>query len=857
MWRVHAIFLAISGLLLGPNGSALSQPTSDAIYSLLQRLELDRLQIAYLERELAEGADPARVTHYAADLAALLVRQMSAAESQEKSNAVEKRLQALLDSHPQINHPALQTTILQAEFFRVERLCQQAFDKSSDESIAGALRHVGDLLQRLENAQSQWTNEPRVPSDANNSRPSDYDAKESKLRDERVREGHLKQVQFLAAWLHYYEGVLSSGKELQIASWRESNAGFRKLIQLPPEKLLTELDSDWFELSEGPMARIVLGLGMTEQALGNSATANYCFSLLSTETVPASIRTRRASWRINSFVFADQFAQASQWLQSTRVADSEPKPPAAELAYIAQQIAGKRESSPTSSPDQMLFLNETLLHLVDAGELDLADGLLNSCAELLPTVTDPFYQHWLASRQAFQRGEKSGRAADFERAIAEASAALQYSTKQTRPAQSAQVRFLLAWSLLRADNHVSAAREFRQIAWMTRTLDPEQSAGAAWAGIQALIQSKNAEENSRQIFSAFDEFEQMHRNRPQISQAKLERLRLRASWHNDAQAAEQLAAIPPTNPLFADAQFAVCRVYRDRLIAAGDNVSEAEMQFSAMQKIVDPLSDERGTVDDRSYIKLLLLVADVALRFQPPKLDYAYTRISQARDIVEKNGWSDPILADVQAIRFRWATLSENTAEANELAQWLGEKAPTTDLKTIGAIYLAEQIERELASAPTDSELHERAFQFYRRLTEQLGDSPTDLRQSKNAFLAMARMAELEMATNRTEEADKHFEQLLSAAPNDLSLLQKAARCKTQMASYAAALELWRRIARGTQGEDWLEAKYNVIVCLGHTTPETAEEVLNQTLTLANEVPEHWRGRFEELRKQLASGRRP
>ncbi len=113
------------------------------------------------------------------------------------------------------------------------------------------------------------------------------------------------------------------------------------------------------------------------------------------------------------------------------------------------------------------------------------------------------------------------------------------------------------------------------------------------------------------------------------------------------------------------------------------------------------------------------------------------------------------------------------------------------------------------------------------------------------------------MATNRIADADMHYEQLLKADPNDLSTLQKVARGRTQSANYSAALELWRRIARGTQGEDWLEAKYHVVDCLSHTTPNAAKEVLDQTLTLAQDVPDHWRERFEKLRKQLVTDRRP
>ncbi len=725
---MYAIFLAVSGLWLVPIGPALSQQESDNVYPLLQRLELSHLQIVYLERELSNEKDASRASQTAAELAAALVKQLHAAESPEKTSPIVERLRSLLESHPEVRKPKLQAAILHAEFIRVERLCQSEFGELSGDAISQTQQRLRDLLVRVDDVQRQWSNNEGVVTNETNSPTATDD--ETRWRNARAREGLVKQLQFLAAWLHYYDGILSSDHDQQVVSWREANSGFRRLLEIPLEKPLTELESEWFELSAEPMSRIVLGLGMSEQALGNSASASYCFSLLHSPSVSATIRNRLELWRIHSFVFASQFGAAAQWMQAARNSGSDVLPPATELAIIAQQVAAKRISAATNSPEQIAFLNEVLLGLLEANELDLADQLLDSCAELLAAVTDPFYQRWLAGRRAFHRGQRSGRVADFKQAIADATAALQLAANQTRAAQTSQVRLMLAWSLLQSGQHDSAAREFRHVAWMTRTLDAEQSAQAAWSGIQALIQAPDAARNSRKIFNAIDELNRMHPGSSLLALANLERLRLQASWQNDLPSVDQLSAIESANPNYADAQLALCRIYYARCLADGVEALEADKQFLAIQEIVDRLSGDPQNTNGRATVKLLLLVADAALRFQPPKLEFAQTRISQAREIVEQNAWADPILADVQAIRFRWATLSKNTAVANELAQWLTDQAPSADLKMIGAIYLAEQIDRELASAPADVDVRERAYQLYRRLSEQFGNAPDDLRQS-------------------------------------------------------------------------------------------------------------------------------
>jgi hypothetical protein len=73
-----------------------------------------------------------------------------------------------------------------------------------------------------------------------------------------------------------------------------------------------------------------------------------------------------------------------------------------------------------------------------------------------------------------------------------------------------------------------------------------------------------------------------------------------------------------------------------------------------------------------------------------------------------------------------------------------------------------------------------------------------------------------------------------------------------ELKQFDEALPLWRRIARGLeQGEDWLEAKYHIAMCLAPTSPNEAGDILQQATVLAGELPAHWQARFDQLEAQL------
>ncbi len=64
-----------------------------------------------------------------------------------------------------------------------------------------------------------------------------------------------------------------------------------------------------------------------------------------------------------------------------------------------------------------------------------------------------------------------------------------------------------------------------------------------------------------------------------------------------------------------------------------------------------------------------------------------------------------------------------------------------------------------------------------------------------------------------------------------------------------SAAKHWRVIiaAFSADSEIWLKAKYNLILCLQETQPETAQAIYQQVRVLVPELPPAWKARFDRL----------
>jgi tetratricopeptide (TPR) repeat protein len=219
---------------------------------------------------------------------------------------------------------------------------------------------------------------------------------------------------------------------------------------------------------------------------------------------------------------------------------------------------------------------------------------------------------------------------------------------------------------------------------------------------------------------------------------------------------------------------------------------------------------------------------------------------------------NDPTWESLHLARLQWAKQTGDWARAEDSAVWLANQARSSHRRLVGLMSLAEKWDAALGASPESPQVIQQTLEAYRRLAEFFGETPHELGRSSNAFVAMTRLGDLYGLAGQWEEAERCYAALSAAAPNDLSTLQKLARCKTQLRKFDEALPIWRRIAQGTEGdEEWLEAKFQIAVCISQRSPQQAEELLEQTILLAGDLPESWRERIEQFRSQLKRDNKP
>ena len=156
-------------------------------------------------------------------------------------------------------------------------------------------------------------------------------------------------------------------------------------------------------------------------------------------------------------------------------------------------------------------------------------------------------------------------------------------------------------------------------------------------------------------------------------------------------------------------------------------------------------------------------------------------------------------------------------------------------------------------SRQSDPATLSQSLTVFRRLVKVLGSAPGVLSESKNAQVAMRRLAELELLDGNAEAADLIFESLTEYFPQQQQYIYGRAKSATALKDYATALPLWKKLAANANaGTDlWYESKYQMIACLLPTDPRAAAQIYRQTIRLSPELPPEWRLPFLELAAKL------
>jgi tetratricopeptide (TPR) repeat protein len=183
----------------------------------------------------------------------------------------------------------------------------------------------------------------------------------------------------------------------------------------------------------------------------------------------------------------------------------------------------------------------------------------------------------------------------------------------------------------------------------------------------------------------------------------------------------------------------------------------------------------------------------------------------------------------------------------------LADHAAGSPYELAGLMTLANSLDAEIREADSDevAELNPQAYAVYRRLTGLFNETSSQrVAGSRNARVALSRLAHYAVQLGKHAEAANLLEQLLDMAPKDRNYLRRASQAHAAAGQHEQALVHCRTLLRGLRkgSDEWFEAKMLQLKSLAQTDVEQARKVLRQFKLLYPDMGgDKWRDQFNEL----------
>lgn len=835
-----------------PPPNSVTSDESDKLGALLDRLGLDELELFRLDRKFEGSNDREQKKKIARQLVQLYSQQLlqQASELAQKGSgggteiqASRDRLSQLTAEFQELNQPPVRVAVIFADYMSAEsqfNVWRSDLKNADARNVASS--SFDSIIRRIESLKGQLESELGKLTEG---ATSDIDRDEALLRQEAKLEGLISQLQYIGGWCFYYRGVCHHNAELSQGFYSRADEEFRKLLNVGADQNLAETEVDWFDLDSVWVSRTVLGLALAEQALTRPDGAQGCFSILSESRVPRSIRDRLPIWQFYSFLYPQKFEVLRRVIQkqsSQRPFGNQDTTYWFTVGASAPQIAqsGDRDLA-------AIVAKIAAIQLAKLNKFQLIERLITEEKISLDDFESGFFENWIRANRWFNLADQKQNVTLYGQAEKALREALNQSNA-VDPVDAARCRYLLAWCQFRLQNYSAAANNYRRSAVVLRSVDPAISAGAMWLRYQALMKTRQRQQS---ILLALDELERMHPGSRYSQKAEFERMRIKAS-NGDQNSIDALHAVATTDPNYAAVQLELCRLDHvgwTRTLAS-DDTSARNASAKKLRDSVRTILADKDITDPSILVQAMLFDIDRCIRGIPQKLEQADRYLNRSSRWADKLEPSHAALSELQFQKFQVAKLQEQHDAAAAIAELVVEDA-NISYKQAALVYLAQVSDKQVvesSGAQKDAAI-QNAIARYGQLVESLGSSINDLRNSQNSRVALARMADLEMQAKMPEQADKHYQDLLTVAPNNQIYLQQSGRIKVARSDFDNALLIWRKIGKGVPvgGEDWIEAKYYVVLSLKNTGSDSARPVLDQTLKLCPSLPDHWKQKFKQL----------
>lgn len=826
----------------------------------LGKLGLNDLRVAHWQQQLESSAGPLRLP-YARKLADVYAALMLQLGDEAQRQAYLSQLEELRRRFPEVDSPTLQVVTLQSDFQRAESLVQQWGVTADPQLVAQAgelLARIAPVLLEREREFATRVQELEEKLTKLEERPVAKRAKQAAIQRVETELAEAQAVavraRFLAAWTHYYWGVL----ERNIPRLAEARRLFRQLLDMDGEG---ELTADWLELESAPRARLAVGLGMTELAAGNRAEGAKLFALLAGPTVAAEVRENHALWELRGLLNAGNYEAAAE-LAGGVIKELGPPAGRPQMAFAVllcqagfQGQAGRAVGRLGLQALVQLREYRVLQQVVEKYDVPLGEE-------------DSFLSAWLKGRAAVAAADQSKQPKDYRDAIALLDAALKSGGDAAAPHATGKCLSELAWCHLQLKAYREAAEAYRRAAQIFAGLaDADAGAKAAWLRFVALFKlGEDRGEGPALALAALNELQRdfpgtEYAERAEGTRGKLERMKL-----DPGELIRRLESTPRSSPEFGESRYELCLVTHQQWTAAsqGERGPHSRRVQTYGQQYL-----ELTQRDPDKELGCLLLIVDVLLAELPgadePPPDPAFTRIDElmrrAAKVIGDLPAGHPALAEYHFRSLQVARARGDSAQADLQAQRILDAFPNSSFALPALVARAKLLEDRLASSSASDpppELLKDLRAVYGQLVRRLGDAPQVLKANRNAQVALAESAHYAALLGDQEEALAAAEKLLAVFPKERRYLKQAAAACVALQRWKEALPHWRTLLAGLPQSDtaWFEAKYYQLACLAKLDRDQARRVARQFLVLYPEGgQEPWRDRLKTLATQLQADR--
>jgi hypothetical protein len=841
----------VLGLLLtvGLAPATAQTERADKLADLLDRLGLVELQVLHLQRTLQEELPDDQQLRLARRLGDLYAGQLiDGAEDKQRHAQILEKIQTLIRQVPQADTPALRVMLLQADYNQAEALAVRWIsDPAQQQARSEALEILQRITPELNRFQEQLNARVDTLTDALADLPEgdQRDAVEQQFDRAQAVAG---RATYFAGWANYYWGLVQ-GEDGQ-APIRLAREVFRRLLDIRTEQY-ESIDAQWLGLESVWRSRALIGLGLSEAAIGQLENSRVCFALLEHSSVPPEMQDQASFWYLQGLLKAGQFDAAAQYADA-RVGAYRPPASQGKVSVCVALVRAAFGDQNHSSKDQRRRLGNlgieglarlgqqrTIEQLVEQYQIDLQD-------------VGGFVVAWSAGRSMLAAAQRSQRPEDYRAAVERLEAALSAQDADRQWEDVARCRYELAWARLQLKDYEQAA-QIAQMAWVgLKPTDRQTAAQAAW--IVFASYQKLGEQQPRYLGKAIDVLHTLKRdfpNHPYAERANVFLDRLQRHTESADETIRRLEKVPPGTTAHLASLYDLC-LLRHQQWAQADPAEQNRLASQVIQAARRYLDAAGPDQDGQRSVKCCLLAAEAALKDPADQGDAAAAMLDRASPSVTQLPDSSPLVAEYHYRRMQLAALRDDRQQRQQRAQWLIEHAADTAYELPALIVAARAAEQRLEqSSPAElAAARQAVYRIYQRLVTRLGTSVTTLQTDQNARVALSRSADYAMQLEQYHDAAGRWDLLLEAFPSDRNYLRNSGVSHFRANQYPLSLARWRLLLAGVpSGTDlWYEAKYHQILCLVETEPEMARKVLQQFQLLDPELGSPpWRGRFQAL----------